>query len=55
MFFYVFSLVFEGDALFCKTKNHMVLILIVGGKHLALSLILAMIFEIHIFVQVRFQ
>ena len=38
-----------------KRKNHIAFLLIMGGPNVAISLVLAMILEIHVFSQVRFQ
>ena len=38
-----------------KRKNHIVFLLIMGGPNVAISLVLAMILEIYVFSQVRFQ
>ena len=38
-----------------KTKNHIVILLIMEGQNVDSSLVLAMILEIHVFSQVRFQ
>ena len=37
-----------------NTKNHIVSILKIGGQHVAILLVLAMIREIHVFARVRF-
>jgi len=49
MFFDVFSWIFRSDVVFLKTKNRIVFILILGGPNVAISLVLAMILEIHVF------
>ena len=55
MFFADVSQIFRSDVIFIKNKKHVVYISILGGKHVEISLVLAMILEIHVFPQVRFQ
>jgi len=46
MFFHTYL---EATLFSYKTKNHIVFILIIGGDNVAISLVLAMILEIHVF------
>ena len=55
MFFDFFSWICRSDVVFLKTKNRIVFILILGGPNVAMSMVLAMILEIHVFSQVRFN
>ena len=55
MFFMFFHMCLKAMLFSCKTNHHMVFILIMGGQNVAISLVLGMILEIHVFSQVQFQ
>ena len=49
MFFGVFSYVFRSDVVFPKAKEREVVMLILGGQHVDISVVLAMFLERHVF------
>ena len=49
MFFDVFSWVFRSDVVFPKAKEREVVMLILGGLNVAISPVLAMFLESHVF------
>ena len=54
-FLMIFHRYLEAMLFSQKTKNHVVFTSILGGHNVAISLVLAMIMEISVFPQVRFQ
>ena len=54
-FLMIFHRYLEAMLFSSKTKKHVVFTSIVGGQNVAISCVLAMILEIHVFSQVRFQ
>ena len=54
MFFDFFSLVFRSDVVFPKAKEREVIMLLLGGRNVAISLVLGMFDAFHVFSQVRF-
>ena len=55
MFFSFFLYIFKGDVVFIQIRKHLVYILIVGGSDVAISVVLALTLEIHVFSEVRCQ
>ena len=49
MFFDVFHRYLKATLFSLKTKNHTVILLIMGGHHVDISLVLAMVLEIYVF------
>ena len=55
MFFMFFDRYLKATLFSLKRKNHIVFLLIMGGQNVAISLVLVMILEIHVFSQVCVQ